>query len=568
MATGQVAPTHDDVRAQLERLLASAEFSEARRLSAFLRYVTEETLAGRQSELKGYSIGVAVFERGADFDPNIDPIVRVEATRLRRALSQYYAGAGARDGVVIELPRGNYTPTFHTRVVTGAAANENARARFGVARFLRQPIWLASAVVLVIALVSGTVWLLTRENLTGFGDAPGPVVFVLPLQNLSGDPEREYFSRGLTVEVAGELSRFKDLVVVSPERGSEREAIAKTTVAVPAYILDGSLRSSGDQVRVTAELTDGRSGAKLWSNTFDKVLTVDNLLTIESEIAASIVRAVGQPYGVISQLEVRRPSAGRPSNMQAYDCVLRAYDYWRELSATLHEPVRACLERTTAQDPSYAAAWAALTFLTLDEYRYGYNPRPGLYNPLDRALETAQRAVAIDANNAVSFQALYAAYYFRGELDKFREAGERALALNPNSPDIVSDYGNRLALSGDWGRGIALVNRAIDLNPAHPGWYYIPLVYDAYRRGAYDEALRLTNDLQMPEFWRVHVLRTMILAEMGNADQAAQSLARVVELRPDFEQKAADYLTRWHLEPDLHRRCIESLRKAGINIAA
>lgn len=573
-----------EARGALARVLESPEFAQAARLSAFLRYVVTEALEGREAAIKGYSIAVDVFERPPDFDQSADPIVRVEASRLRRALAQYYQGSGDADPIIIELPRGGYVPAFRRRAEVPAAEPEPDEAEpaeppddgpepelapfrptVGVRRFRAAVI---TGLVLALGALGYLVWDAMRREAgpqsTSAAVAPPPAdevqhrptVAVIPLDSLSTDPNDAVLARGLGTEIAAQLARFREIIVYSAEAGSVRPA--------HGYLLTGSLGRAGSNIRITMQLTDVARGETVWSATYDRAYAVDDLLNLQRDIARNVATTVAQPYGAVYERE-RERAVANPS-MQGYACVLRAYDYWRSLDPAEHLAVRDCLEATIKREPQYASAWYALTFFYLDEYRYSYNVRPDAEDPLDRALAAAQKAVSLAPTDARSYEALYAAYFFRGDLEGFKRAGADALRLNPNNPEIIADYGNRLALSGQWDEGIALVKRAMDMNPGHPGWYQIPLLLDAYRRGNYSEALALTERMNMPKFYRTWVFLAMIRGQLGDTARAATALQEVDRLNPAFRGHVRDEMRKWGFRPDLVETCIDGLRKAGLVI--
>lgn len=586
--------TSREAREALERVLASPEFAMASRLATFLRHVVTESLEGRGANLKGYSIAIDVFDRPADFDQAADPIVRVEASRLRRALAQYYQGSGATDPVVIDLPRGGYVPAFRRRLASASTSSpvegEPAAAAQvepapspriaplpGVAPFR----WIMGGAVGLILVALGYV-VYVAANLgpgappvsdtpaqgvaAGTGAAPSPeegrfqpVIAVTSLTNLSGDPADDLIALGLTEELVVNLARFQDFVVYETAKGS---ALPST-----GYVLSGTVRHAGTDIRVTVQLAEMPGRRSVWTQTYDRVFDVGNLLAIQDEIASNVATVVGQPEGVVYEREFANAASG-PSTMEGYTCVLSVYAYWRSFDPAEHLKRRECLEKTVATDPGYTAAWQMLTFMYLDEYRYGYNERPPTaYRPLDLALETAQRAVFLAATDARSYEALYAVYFYRGDIESFRRTGSDARRLNPNNTEIMADFGNKLVTIGAFDEGAALIRKAIGLNPGHPGWYNIGLLLDAYRRGDYVVALAAGERLNMPRHYRSWVFFAMIYGQMGDHAMALTAKDELLRLEPEFALNARSDMKKWGYRDDLIELCVEGLKKAGLEIS-
>ena len=573
--------TSADMRSALARVLESPEFAQAARLSDFLRYVVTETAEGRGAAIKGYAIAVDVFGRPADFDQATDPIVRVEASRLRRALAQYYQGSGNADPVLIELPRGGYMPVFSARGSAEPAPPVDPEpvaddvveeTPTPVVQVVPAPgvvpfrMVMLTMVGLALAALAYLVWdaavrprgAPAASTPSPTGSAPTrPVIAVAALDNLGGTEDDAIFARGLSAELVAELARFRDFVVYALEPGMPQPA--------SGYVLTGNLRHAGGDIRVTMQLLDAATRQTVWSDTYDRRFDLDSLLAIQDEIARDVAVAVAQPYGAIYEREIVTAS-NQPKTMEGYTCVLRAYEYWRTLAPADHLDVRDCLERTVAADPGYAAAWQALTYMYLDEYRYNFNIRRGDRDPRDRATEAAQRAVSLAPTDALSYQALYAADYYRGDIEGFKRAGAEALKLNPNNPDIAADYGAKLAISGAWDEGLPLVRRAMDLNPAHPGWYHTALVLDAYRRGDYQDALANVERMNMPGHYRVWVYFAMIYGQMGDRLKARGALETLATLDPDFGLNAREDMAKWGYTPSLIDACIKGLEMAGLKV--
>lgn len=382
----------DAVRCQVEKILESEIFIGSTQLSKFLHFVVEEALAGRDASLKAYTIGVEVFGRGDDFDPQSDSIVRVEASRLRQKLREYYLTAGRSDHVFIDIPKGSYRPRFTTNVSAQRQSTKPNGSSHDIKRgFLQIPVMLIALIVVIAGVICLSL-LLNREQ-DHAGDMrlmtvdqqivslpSGPSIAVLPFINLSGDPSQDYFSDGISEEVISSLSRFRDLRVISgnasrpyQERGSD---IAETVDRYGVrYILDGSVRRSQSRIRVTAKLISSETGAYLWAQEYDRELTVDNVIDLEEDIAANVVTRIAPPYAVIPREEMKELRSHPTDNLLAYECVLFAFYYWAHISPENHEKARRCLETAVALDPYYGRAWTYLTYVYIDEDRWLFNVR-------------------------------------------------------------------------------------------------------------------------------------------------------------------------------------------------
>jgi TolB-like protein len=361
----------------------------------------------------------------------------------------------------------------------------------------------AVAAIIVIAGVvfAGLRWLTQRRSESATHSAPeedpllalptGPVVAVLPFENLSEDPKQEYFSDGLTDDIITALSRFKDLFVIARNstfryKGQAVDVRQLKKELGARYVLEGSVQRAGDALRVTAQLLDGKDGTHLWAETYDRELSAANIFAVQDEITEQVVATIAGGQGVISRARFAEIKEKPTDRLDAYECVLQWDAYYRDnVVSTEHAKVRDCLERAVKSDPGYADAWACLCIIYLDEYRFNFNPRP---NPLDRALDAARRAVASDPANQRAHHVLAEVHFHRHELDGFFAEAERAIALNPNNADTLAYLGQELHYAGDE-RGIALVRKAVALDPFHPTWFNFPIAHHHFERDEHEEAL-------------------------------------------------------------------------------
>jgi TolB-like protein len=533
------------VREQLERILASAHFSAAEGASRLLRFLVEAAFADRAQPLKEYTIAIEVLGRDPSFDSKINPAVRVEASRLRQRLERYYLTVGREDPVLIELPRGTYMPTFLPQADVLHLSEHVAEVREGVG---------AGTAVSPIALKP------TR----------GPTIAVLPLDNL-GDAEDATFADGVTVEIVAALSRFRELHVLGRSTMARhrdvRDAPTLHRELGADYVLEGNVRKADDRLRVHAELVSGATGVVLWAEGYERDYNCDEIFRIQDDIARQVVAAVAQPHGVIARPQTELAMRKPPGRLDAYDCLLLFYGYAFDPSPDRHRKVRAALEAEVKLEPGVSSLWSALSMVHNDTWRFGFNAEDGRASARDAALAAARKAVNLDPLNALGYHALFLAQFARRDLKAFREAANRAVELNPNNPDILSDYGVHLTFCGEWTLGLLFLKLALSLNPEPPDWYWFPFFIWHFDRGEYDEALDMALRSQTEQFFWTHGMHAMAYTGLGMRNEAAKAVSRLLEVYPEFQDHAREELGRW-LDPERAERTLGWLREAGVPIPA
>jgi TolB-like protein len=565
-------PSADEIKAALGRILSSAGFGLAGRSSAFLRFVVEESFAGRGNRLKGYSIARAVFGKPADFDAQSDPLVRVEAGRLRRRLAAYYSSEGRYEPFRIELPRGSYAPVFEPRpasLVETRLDPDRRQRRWRIAA-------LASAALAAgTLLVLWTVWPRpemaeqpAKEGTTRAERAARmPGVLVVPFDNL-GDRGFDYFAFGLTEEVIVGLSTF-DLFVIANRAGYQGrpEPIAAVTTEVGAdYVLTGSVRHDDDRIRVLARLMDARDGEQIWVGIYDEALALDALLAVQERIAREVATALGEPLGPLYDQEFARSLARAPADLDTYDCVLRFYYYAQMLDRQSHRTTVDCLQRTLGRDPDNALAWGALAILFRHEYLYDYNPRTDEPPALARALEAARRSLDIDGKSAMGTFALALVRQTSGDIAGFEAGADRLLMTGLLPPTGLIQIGSSLIFAGDRDRGRAIVDAAIEQAPRPPGWSYLAYVVYYLQSDDYAEALRWAKRVDMPQWFGDPMFAAATAALAGNRQLAERSAARLLALFPEFPSVGRTLLRRWAFDEAVYSRLIAGLEAAGVEL--
>jgi TolB-like protein/tetratricopeptide (TPR) repeat protein len=479
---------HAAIRKQLDRILSHPLFVRSERMGRFLRLAVERTIEGGAGELKEYLLGVEVFDRKPSYDPRVDPIVRVEARRLRSKLQAYYDGDGRDDPIVFEFSKGAYAPRIRWKGEPAAAAPEPA----------------------------------------------APTVAVLPFANLSGSSDYDYFSDGLTEELIHALTKVNGMRVVAFNSAVRLRGAEPITAQSHddlwsrlqvANVLTGSVRVSGTQLRVRAQLIQKETGVYLWSETFDRPL--QDIFAIQEEIARNIVRTLRVQLTGLPELVL---PPGAPSTVSSYDCYLKGRYHWhRRTPADLARSIQ-YFEAAIAGDPRSALAHAGLADAYALQVEYGLtNPAAGI----PKAKSAAQRAIDVDPQLAEAYPSLA---LIRSKCDWEWEEAEalyrKAIALNPGYATAHFWLGdNFLAVLGRLEEAAEQMEIAVNLDPLSSiihecrGFVYL-------LKRDYDEAIRLYREILEfdPASHRPYAAIGRALSLQGKYTEALEMLekARVI----------------------------------------
>jgi adenylate cyclase len=587
--TGDLSPTRHEICDHLQKVLACADFDASERNKRFLSYVVSETLEGRGNRIKAYNIALGVFDREADFDPLTDPIVRIEAGRLRRSLELYYLTAGLADRIRIDIPKGSYAAAFsyaeqpdpkseHALTPDGsdklqeatpvpaqvqapiAKSNETIHRRIGLA---------VAVIVLAIGAWLGiyTSWKSVETGDTSDASLRGPRIIVRPFEDISGTPTRSFVARALTYEVISNLTRFEDLFVYGPETSFElRGSTTKRLPTIDAdYVLSGSVFPTSNSLRVSAVLLDSRSDRFIWSWSDERPLTPANLLQVQSEIAEQVVRAVAQPYGAVFERTAAEISGKPAKDLLSYECVVRFQQYWRTYDITQYNDLRACMETTIETDPGYARAYSSLALLYVDAYRFGYGAEQLTFDPIQRALELADTAISLEPMASDGYLALSVARWFAHNVEGSLEAANRGLALNPNNTILIGELGIRYALLARWDESEAMITKLFARNPRAPAGYRRANFFRAYMHRDYETALTEAMAAEMPLNIYDHVMRAMVHAQLGNRGKATEAVTEILKIDQNYGDHVAEDFAKRNADPSIVDAIGEGLTKAGLS---
>jgi len=390
-------------------------------------------------------------------------------------------------------------------------------------------------------------------------------VAVLPFKYSGNNSDATALAEGLTDDIITGLSKFSYLRVIARSSTARyaQQAVDVRSAAKELgarYVMEGSVRQAGAKVRIAVQLVDANTGAGLWAEMYDRAFTAESTLDLLDDVVPRIVATVGDTQGILPHSMTESLRGRDPESLTPYEALLRSFGFHQHVSAEEHLAGRTALEHAVKQAPDRADCWAMLAWLYRGEYTHEYNARP---DPMDRALAAARRAVSLEPSNQLAQASLASVFFFRHEFGPFRAAAERALALNQMEGYTTAFLGQHFACSGDWERGIALTERAIQLNPNHPGWYWLTLVYDAYRQGDGQRALEFVLKVNMPQLWTAQLMLAVVHSNVDQMDQARIALRELIALRPPFRTTPRAELEKWWL-PDLIEMMLSDLRKAGL----
>jgi TolB-like protein/cytochrome c-type biogenesis protein CcmH/NrfG len=391
-------------------------------------------------------------------------------------------------------------------------------------------------------------------------DGDMPRVSVAQFKSSANDPVMAEMASALSEGIANGLSRFSWLQVASQSpAGSSPDAGV-------AYRLDGSLRQSGDTLRLTVQLFKTATGEQVWGESYDRPFDEGMSLVVQDDLTANVVASVADSYGSLMR-DLSEPVALKsPEQMSPYEAVLRHLVYRQRLGPDDHKITLQALERAVQADPNNADAWSALAAMYTEEYKHDYNQLPG---SLDRALQAARQALELEPDNAYGTFVLAEVYYFRQNLGAFRASAERAIKLNPYDSDSMAMIGILRSYGGEWALGTELAEQAMSLNPNHPGWYRFGIVFDELRRGDFEAALETAQRINLPLYFADPYARALAHAYLGQMDEARLAAQEFMALWPydDLAYFEEIHLDRWfYASPELISLTIEGLEMAGMEL--
>ncbi len=548
----------------------------------------------RRMELRiGINLGDVIEEGERIYGDGVNIAARLEALaeaggicvsktafdHIESKLPLGYQFLGEQTVKNIARPVGAYKVVMEPRVTAKveveaeakAKAKEGARRKASGAR--RRPLILGTLAAVVVLIAAGAVWQFVlapkkvekadpKKMVHPLPDKPS--IAVLPFVNMSGDPQQEFFSDGLTEDLITALSKVPNLFVIARNSTStyKGKPVKVQQVAEDLgvrYVLEGSIQKAGDRVRITAQLIDALKGHHIWSERYDREMK--EFFALQDTIALETLKAVDVK---LSRGEGGRIHAKGTDNLEAYLKFLQARELLLEMNKESIVQARQLAEEVIRLDPTYPIAYHTLAVVNSQEAWLGISRSPR--ESLMKAIELQQKAISLDDSCAPAHASLGFLYVMIREHEKGIASGERAIEIAPNLADAYAYLAQVLNFSGRPEEAVAMVEKAFRLNPVGPSSYYY--IYAAHSYGLtdrYEDALRMAKELlaRWPNNVYGHIQLATYYTVLGREEEARAAAQDILRIDPKFSTQRYTRMMPYK-DPARNARVLERLRKAGL----
>lgn len=539
------ASNRDSILEQLSLILNSPRFSGSTVLSEFLAFIVHETLEKRGHVLKEYTIGVHALGKDVDFNPQLDSIVRIHAGRLRRALKEYYYEDGVNDSIVIAIPKGSYMPSFETRSTT---AHDPDIKRTEPER--REPTSEISAL---------TVSSSKNEQLKKRHDHK-PSIAVLPYRKIGQGDFLEPFSQSLGEFLCTELTRFENLKVISYYSSGhllshDRQLKELGFLLDADYILTGTVEEAGEHFRVFVQFNCCETGEQLWGRTFENSDSHSHW-DFQNNIVEIILAAVTGINGLIARDEIKR----RVAAPGASDTTSLAFWYNKYSHSPDHKTLQEAkhyYQQVLKEDPNNALAMAYLSCILNTE-----SCLEGLtVGNESHSFNYASTALRLDPHCQQAYQAMAFNMLIQRKSEACVRTLEEGLLVNPKSAEYRGAMGAFLIYSGNFERGIEMLDHVIKLIPALPWWQMMAYSCYGFYRGNYNDVLFWADRVTVNFIW-LPVLKAASYAELNQCERVIETLKQFNDAFPDISLSDRGVLNKVFFTDKLVQRLEGGIMKA------
>jgi adenylate cyclase len=555
------------VAAQNEFKARNAELPENRRMEFRIGVNLGDVI---EEENRIYGDGVNIAARLESLaDPGGICISKTAFDQIETKLPLGYEFLGEQEVKNIAKPVGAYRVLMEPRVTVAGAKEKKTSI----------PLWrrksaVASIAAVIVVIILIAVWNFywraqkiepASEQKMAFPLPDKPSIAVLPFTNMSGDPKEDYFCDGITDQIITSLSMIPRLFVIA--RNStfvyKGKAVKVQKVAEEQgvrYVLEGSVQKSQDRVRITVQLIDAIKGIHLWSERYDRDLK--DLFALQDEISMKIMTALQVK---LTEGEHASAVAGTTSNLNALEYFWHAEEHFLRFSKEENAEARQWAEKAIELDSNFAGAWALLGWTHLTDVTWGNSPAQSM----KRAEECAHQALSINDSTGKAQSLMGTIRVVQGKYDEGVEYGEKALALNPNDPDLMYALSMALGSTGRFDEAIVLIKKAMRICPYYPAFYLQGLATFYVNAGRYQEAVEagelLLDRSRKGEIspFRAHICLAEAYVGLGQIDKAKAKAEEVLKINPKYSLES-DKTLGFYKDPMIRERHLVALRKAGL----
>jgi adenylate cyclase len=395
-----------------------------------------------------------------------------------------------------------------------------------------------------------------------------PSIAVLPFVNMSGDPEQEYFSDGMTEEIITGLSKIPSMHVIARNstftyKGKPVKAQQVGKELGVRYVLEGSVRKAGNRIRVTAQLIDAITGYHLWAERYERELS--DIFALQDEITMKILTALQVELTDGEQALMRHETTG---NLEAWGYAVKASGVREKGTKEGIARARGLLEQAVALDPEYVGALVGLALMHWFDARFGWSHSPP--ESIRQTSIIAQKVLSLDDTNPEAHALMGCIHLYLREYEEAIKEAERAVALGPSHSFVHAISAHILRFSGRYDQAIAMNKKAMRLQPYLDSWYLTELSMSYYCIGRYKEASdiaeqfrRLAQSRGEEIVWVAYLMLAMNYVRLGRDQEARQAVAEIIRLNPDYSLEL-DRRYSCYKDPHILERQHEDLRKVGL----
>ena len=517
----------DAIRQQLQWILASPDFNATKQQRSLFEFVVTQTLAGNSHNIKGYTVATQVFGRDENFDQATDPIVSIQANKLRRSLERYYLLSGKDDVIYIDIPKGSYVPVFREQEPT----TSNPADR----RSIDQDTPLEEA------------W---------------PTILIKPFQNLTNQPEKKHWGAGFAAELANEINQYKWISVLQygPEgtcrRSSDRGA---------RFIVDGSIREDEGGIKVVVSLIDTKTNSLIWSDHQWVDNEVTKIIAFQEKVAAKVGAMVAGEQGIISRTLLGETMDSHPDQLLTYEALLYYHHYDQTFETEDFVKAFEALQKARINEPECGQVWTFLARMYANIYSLEI-PGFDVADSEQKALEYAEKGADLNPDSQMALGVLALVRMFSDDIVSARRYIDKAYQLNTSSLLLMDGIGYIKTLLGEWEEGPALIRKAMKLNPYYRPVAHYPLWVDYLRQNDFENAYLETTELRRPAVFWYPLAKASTLGLLGRIDEGKKFAQDLLQLKPDFSRRGHILLGRYIKFKEISDLVIEGLARVGVEI--